>query len=106
MSIDQHGENHAPVGFAAGAFAGSRIGPLVLSGGSHSPYAPLIAPCGALLLGMTFAQTGWLLSFSRRKSFGASSRTSFGNLPSGKTRGAAAKLASAMMKNVSRAKVA
>lgn len=39
------------VGFAAGAFAGSRIGPLLLARGSHSPYAPLCAAIGALLGG-------------------------------------------------------
>ena len=38
------------VGFAAGAFAGSRLAPLVLSQGSESPYAPLCAALGALLL--------------------------------------------------------
>lgn len=38
-------------GFAAGAFAGSRLGPLLLSEGSHSPYAPLCAALGALMLG-------------------------------------------------------
>jgi S1-C subfamily serine protease len=38
-------------GFAAGAFAGSRLGPVVLSGGSASPYAPLMALAGAVLLG-------------------------------------------------------
>jgi uncharacterized membrane protein required for colicin V production len=42
-------------GFAAGAFAGSRIGPLVLHGGSHSPYAPLFALGGAVLLGSILA---------------------------------------------------
>lgn len=45
------------VGFAAGAFAGSRIGPLVLSQGSKSPYAPLCAALGALLLGALAAVT-------------------------------------------------
>jgi S1-C subfamily serine protease len=39
------------VGFAAGAFLGSRLGPLVLSGGSHSPYAPVFALTGAILIG-------------------------------------------------------
>jgi len=39
------------VGFAAGAFAGGRLGPLVLSEGSGSPYAPLCAALGALILG-------------------------------------------------------
>ena len=39
------------VGFGAGAFAGGRLGPLVLSQGSESPYAPLCAALGALLVG-------------------------------------------------------
>ncbi|MGE5527090.1 MAG: MarP family serine protease [Methanosarcina sp.] len=39
------------VGFGVGAFAGSRIGPLLLSRGSESPYAPLCAALGALLAG-------------------------------------------------------
>jgi S1-C subfamily serine protease len=39
------------VGFAVGAFAGSRIGPLLLSQGAESPYAPLCAALGALLAG-------------------------------------------------------
>jgi hypothetical protein len=38
-------------GFAVGAFLGSRIGPLVLSEGRDSPYAPLCAALGALLVG-------------------------------------------------------
>jgi S1-C subfamily serine protease len=43
------------VGFAAGAFAGGRLGPLVLSQGSESPYAPLFAALGALLVGALVA---------------------------------------------------
>jgi S1-C subfamily serine protease len=43
------------VGFAAGAFAGSRLGPLALSQGSESPYAPLCAALGALLAGALIA---------------------------------------------------
>jgi S1-C subfamily serine protease len=39
------------VGFGVGAFAGSRVGPLVLAQGSESPYAPLCAALGALLAG-------------------------------------------------------
>src|SRR5712672_3644874 len=39
------------LGFGLGAFAGSRIGPLVLSDGANSPYAPLCAAVGALLIG-------------------------------------------------------
>jgi S1-C subfamily serine protease len=42
-------------GFGAGAFAGGRIGPLLLSEGSRSPYAPLFAVLGALLAGALVA---------------------------------------------------
>ena len=45
------------VGFGVGAFAGSRIGPLLLTEGSHSPYAPLCAALGALLVGALMAVT-------------------------------------------------
>jgi len=45
------------IGFGAGAFAGSRIGPLLLNQGSHSPYAPLCAALGALLVGALTAVT-------------------------------------------------
>jgi S1-C subfamily serine protease len=38
-------------GFAAGAVAGSRLGPLLLEEGSKSPYAPLFALMGALFIG-------------------------------------------------------
>ncbi len=43
------------VGFALGAFGGSRIAPLVLSEGAQSPYAPLLAALGALVVGAFFA---------------------------------------------------
>ena len=43
------------VGFGVGAFLGSRLGPVVLSGGSASPYAPLFALVGALLVGALVA---------------------------------------------------
>jgi S1-C subfamily serine protease len=43
------------LGFALGAFLGSRLGPLILSGGSRAPYAPLFALIGALLIGALFA---------------------------------------------------
>ena len=47
------------VGFAAGAIAGARLAPLLLRGGSHSPYAPLFALLGALILGgLLAARTG------------------------------------------------
>jgi Trypsin-like peptidase domain/Colicin V production protein len=45
----------ALAGFALGAFLGSRIGPALLTDGSHSPYAPLVALIVALLLGAVFA---------------------------------------------------
>jgi S1-C subfamily serine protease len=43
------------LGFGAGAFLGSHLGPLVLSGGSHSQYAPLFGLLGALLAGAVLA---------------------------------------------------
>lgn len=45
------------LGFAAGAFIGSRIGPLLLTKGSDSPYAPLCGALGALLAGALMAVT-------------------------------------------------
>jgi S1-C subfamily serine protease len=45
------------LGFAVGAFAGSRIAPLLLTQGSESPYAPLFAALGALLVGALVAVT-------------------------------------------------
>ena len=55
-------------GFAAGAFAGSRVGPLLLSEGSRSPYAPLCAALGALRVGSLAAvgMEGVALGFRRR----------------------------------------
>jgi S1-C subfamily serine protease len=38
-------------GFAVGAFLGTRLAPLLLSDGSHSPYAPLFGLVGALIVG-------------------------------------------------------
>jgi S1-C subfamily serine protease len=43
------------VGFAVGAFIGTRVGPLLLPGGSHSQYAPLFGLLGALLAGGVLA---------------------------------------------------
>src|SRR5690349_8064329 len=42
-------------GFALGAVIGTRIGPLLLPDGSHSPYAPLFGLMGALLAGSLLA---------------------------------------------------
>ena len=44
-------------GFGAGALAGSRLGMLLLGEGSKSPYAPLFAALGALLVGALVAVT-------------------------------------------------
>jgi S1-C subfamily serine protease len=43
------------VGFGAGVLAGGRVAPLLLSEGSRSPYAPLFAVLGALLVGALVA---------------------------------------------------
>jgi S1-C subfamily serine protease len=45
------------IGFGAGALAGSHGGPLLLNDGSNSPYAPLLAAIGALLVGTVIAVT-------------------------------------------------
>jgi hypothetical protein len=54
-------------GFLGGAFLGSRIGPLVLHGGAHSPYAPLIALVGAFLIGGLLASGLEVLGFRLRR---------------------------------------
>jgi hypothetical protein len=56
----------ALAGFGAGAFFGARLGPLLLQDGSHSPYAPLFALIGALLLGSLFASGLEVLGFHIR----------------------------------------
>jgi hypothetical protein len=55
-------------GFAVGAFLGSRLGPLVLSQGSDSAYAPLCGAIGALLVGAlaAVALEGLALALRRR----------------------------------------
>jgi hypothetical protein len=57
-------------GFAGGAFLGSRLGPLLLEEGSQSPYAPLFALIGALMLGGIFASGLELLGFHLRHRMG------------------------------------
>jgi len=42
-------------GFGGGALLGSRLGPILLTDGSHSPYAPLFALIGGLLAGAVLA---------------------------------------------------
>jgi S1-C subfamily serine protease len=58
------------VGFAAGALVGSRLGPLVLQDGSHSPYAPLFALIGALLVGAVLSSVLEVLGFHLRRRLG------------------------------------
>ncbi len=55
------------LGFATGAVAGSRGGPLLLSEGSSSPYAPLFAAIGALLVGALVAVTVESLALGLRE---------------------------------------
>jgi hypothetical protein len=57
-------------GFAGGAFLGSRLGPLLLEEGSSSPYAPLFALVGALILGGLFASGLELVGFHLRRRLG------------------------------------
>jgi hypothetical protein len=53
-------------GFAAGAFLGSRLGPVLLAEGDSSPYAPLFALVGALMLGGLLASGLELVGFRLR----------------------------------------
>jgi S1-C subfamily serine protease len=55
------------LGFVAGAAAGSRAGPLLLSEGSGSAYAPLFAALGALLVGVLVAVTVESLALGLRE---------------------------------------
>jgi hypothetical protein len=57
-------------GFAGGAFLGARLGPLLLEEGSKSPYAPLFALFGALLLGGLVASGLEVLGFQLRVRLG------------------------------------
>jgi hypothetical protein len=45
------------IGFLGGGFVGSRVGPLLLSNGAHSPYAPVFALAGAFVIGGFLAST-------------------------------------------------
>lgn len=57
-------------GFAGGAFLGARLGLLLLQEGSSSPYAPLFALMGALLVGGLLASGLELLGFHLRGRIG------------------------------------
>ncbi len=59
-------------GFAVGALLGARVGPALLSGGSHSPYAPLIALVSSVLLGGLLASALEILGFRLRRRMGES----------------------------------
>lgn len=58
------------LGFAGGAVVGARLGPLLLEEGSRSPYAPLFALTGALLVGGIVASGLELLGFHLRGKLG------------------------------------
>lgn len=57
------------VGFALGAFAGSRLGPELLAEGASSPYAPLTALAGGLVIGGLLAVVLEALGASLRARF-------------------------------------
>ncbi|MEJ7714489.1 MAG: CvpA family protein [Thermoleophilaceae bacterium] len=59
-------------GFALGALIGSRVAPRLLEEGSSSPFAPLIALVGALLVGGILASGLELLGFRLRGRLGDS----------------------------------
>jgi S1-C subfamily serine protease len=59
------------VGFAVGAFVGSRVAPLLLSEGSHSPYAPVFALTGAFMIGGIAASLLEVLGFRIRATVGS-----------------------------------
>ena len=58
------------LGFAAGAFAGSRLAPLLLDEGSRSPYAPLFSLVLALFLGGLMATGLEVVGFHVRHRMG------------------------------------
>ena len=57
-------------GFAGGAVVGSRVGPELLEEGSSSPYAPVFALLGALLVGGIMASALEVLGFRLRHRLG------------------------------------
>jgi len=58
------------VGFAGGAFLGTRLGPELLSDGAQSPYAPLFGLAGALLAGIVLATGLESIGFGLRRRLG------------------------------------
>jgi S1-C subfamily serine protease len=57
-------------GFVAGAFLGSRVAPLLLSGGAQSPYTPLVTLVAAVTLGGVLATVLETLGFGLRRKMG------------------------------------
>jgi Trypsin-like peptidase domain/Colicin V production protein len=57
-------------GFVAGAFLGSRLAPVLLSGGSESPYTPLVTLVIAVILGGLLATALETLGFELRRRMG------------------------------------
>lgn len=60
------------VGFAVGALIGARLAPSLLEGGSQSPYAPLMALLGAVLIGGVLAMGLEAVGFHLRGMLGTS----------------------------------
>src|ERR687888_1607883 len=54
-------------GLVAGAFQGGRPAPLLLSGGSSSPYSPVLALAGAVTLAVSFEVAGSSLGAALRR---------------------------------------
>jgi S1-C subfamily serine protease len=57
-------------GFIGGAILGSRLGPLVIKDGAHSPYAPLFTLIGAFVIGGLLASLLEVLGFRVRRRLG------------------------------------
>ncbi len=57
-------------GFVGGGFIGSRVAPHILSGGAQSPYAPLVALVGALIVGGVLASLLETVGFGLRRRLG------------------------------------
>src|SRR5438045_9701863 len=55
------------VGLAVGAVVGGRIAPLLLAGGAHSQYAPVIALAGAVTFALVFEVIGGTVGAALRR---------------------------------------
>src|SRR5437764_14355468 len=53
--------------FAVGAVVGGRIAPLLLAGGAHSQYAPVIALAGAVTFALVFEVIGSTVGAALRR---------------------------------------